>query len=151
MARQKSLNERRIYFDTQIYIYFFEHDTVHGNATEEIFIFALQNNFQIIASTLLITELLVQPLRTNSKKLVRLYSNLAFHISNLHYIDMNSDIAIEAAKLRSRHNISTPDSLHLATATKVGTDYFITNDLKLKQNSTVDIFTLEEFLIHMNH
>ena len=46
-------------------------------------------------------------------------------------LSMPSEIYRRAAKLRARHNLKTPDALHLATAQYHGCTAFWTNDNRL--------------------
>ena len=40
-------------------------------------------------------------------------------------------MAAQAAALRARHGLRTPDAIHCATAIHAGCDAFLTNDAKL--------------------
>lgn len=52
--------------------------------------------------------------------------------NNLSIIDVDYKIADIASRLRANYNIKTPDAIILATGISMNVDYFITNDIKLK-------------------
>lgn len=52
--------------------------------------------------------------------------------NNLSIIDVDYKIADIASRLRANYNIKTPDAIILVTGISMNVDYFITNDIKLK-------------------
>ena len=52
--------------------------------------------------------------------------------NNLSIIDVDYKIADIASRLRANYNIKTPDAIILATGISMNVDYFIPNDIKLK-------------------
>lgn len=52
--------------------------------------------------------------------------------NNLSIVDVDYKIADIASRLRDNYNIKTPDAIILATGISMNVDYFITNDIKLK-------------------
>ena len=55
--------------------------------------------------------------------------------NNLSIIDVDYKIADIASRLRANYNIKTPDAIILATGISMNVNYFITNDIKLKNVS----------------
>ena len=51
---------------------------------------------------------------------------------NLSIVDVSFGISDIAAKLRAEYSIKTPDAIILATGIGMKVDYFITNDIRLK-------------------
>lgn len=59
-------------------------------------------------------------------------------------LDMNKEIAIMAAKVRSDYGIKAPDAIHLASAINAGANVFITTDKRLPRkigNLTVKVLS----------
>lgn len=59
-------------------------------------------------------------------------------------LDMNKEIAIMAAKVRSDYDIKAPDAIHLASAINAGANVFITTDKRLPRkigNLTVKVLS----------
>lgn len=52
--------------------------------------------------------------------------------NNLSIVDVDYKIADIASRLRANYNFKTPDAIILATGISMNVDYFITNDIKLK-------------------
>ena len=52
--------------------------------------------------------------------------------NNLSIVDVDYKIADIASRIRANYNIKTPDAIILATGISMNVDYFITNDIKLK-------------------
>ena len=53
-------------------------------------------------------------------------------------------IAEEAARMRSRHNLGTPDAIQLATALHEGAKWFFTNDTQLPSITPLSILLLDQ-------
>lgn len=76
-------------------------------------------------SVLLLTELLVKPVRQNDQtQLV----DLRLLLSHLQLHDVTAQVAGLAVDLGARYRLKTVDAVHLATAVIVGADRFITNN-----------------------
>lgn len=53
-------------------------------------------------------------------------------------------VAEQAALLRAKYNLRTPDAVQLATAVEVRADYFFTNDDRLKLVREITVVTLSD-------
>lgn len=65
---------------------------------------------------------------------------------NLVIKDIDKNVSILAAKLRSDYKLKTPDAIYAATGIVERADYFITNDLKLKNIREICVITLDELI-----
>ncbi|NCN58975.1 VapC toxin family PIN domain ribonuclease [Candidatus Roizmanbacteria bacterium CG22_combo_CG10-13_8_21_14_all_38_20] len=140
MEARKSINEvDRVYLDTSIYIYLFENNPRFAADSEQIFLDLVQQQTTIIASTLLITELLVAPIKEKQLELARIYKYLDDHIPGLEFIPLTREISILSAELRAKYNLKTPDAIHLATALATNTQLFITADKKIKNIKEIKV------------
>lgn len=129
----------KIYLDTNIYIYFFEDNPHYANQIEQLLILITKKNATLVVSTLLLSEILVSPYKTNNKKLLQLYQNIDQTISNLNFIPLHKKIADKAAFIRAKYGIKTPDAIHLATAIEQQVDIFITADQQLRKVKEIKI------------
>ena len=100
--------------------------------------------FQTSVITLL--EVLVLPMRENEHKLVEEYQNILCNSPSIDIIDLTIDIAIKAASLRAKYGLKTPDSIQVATALIASSEYFLTNDIRLKAISEIKILILDEII-----
>jgi predicted nucleic acid-binding protein len=88
---------------------------------------------QAITSALTLTEVLVHPWRRGDQRLVQQYSRILLHARNLTTVSVSSEIAVEAARIRSDTGVKVPDAIHLANALLGGAKFFLTNDGDLVQ------------------
>ncbi len=123
--------DERLFLDTCVLIYFFEGNDEFGPAAKQLLEKVEKGDLAAYISTLTLTELLTGPYRAKKDLLALEYHALLFHFPNLSLVDINADIAVEAARIRGTYNYSTPDSLLLSAALQVKATAFITTDRKL--------------------
>lgn len=58
-------------------------------------------------------------------------------------------VAEEAARLRARHNLRTPDAIQLATAIRSGASSFLTNDRHLPKLAPLNLLLLDQLMSTM--
>ncbi len=133
---------KRVFLDTCILIYFLEDHKDFGQPTKELFEQVEEGLIDAEMSVLTMTELLTGPYRAKNDLLALEYHALLCYFPNLQMIDINLDIAVEAARIRSDYNFAGPDSLLLASALHTGADAFITNGQKLLQFPELKVFEL---------
>lgn len=56
-------------------------------------------------------------------------------------------LAEQAADLRARYNLRTPDAVQIATAIDTGCDAFLTNDIALKRVTEICVIVLSELTL----
>lgn len=78
-----------------------------------------------VGSVLLVPEVLSKPLRDGDVQNVLKLSQL---LARLDLRPVDRATAEQAAILRARYNLRTPDAIHLATAIGMGAQRFITNN-----------------------
>ena len=133
------LNLSRVYLDTCLVIYFVESHVRFDPVITEAIQKATDSLFFI--SPLVELEALIVPLRENNLLLVQRYEMFFNQYARL---DIPSVVYRQAAELRARHSLKTPDALHLATALYHGCSKFWTNDNRLQRvisNYAVNICT----------
>lgn len=97
------------------------------------------------ASTIVLLEVLVKPLREHDEALTREYQETLLH-SRLRLVTVTATIAQEAARLRARYRLKTPDAIHIATALVHRVDALLTNEPAWKRVKEVPIVVLEELI-----
>lgn len=85
---------------------------------------------RICWSPLTYMECRVKPLRDRDVMLLKKYENF-FELPDNIYLGIEYSTFKRAAELRARHDLKTPDALHLATAIEGGCEEFWTNDHRL--------------------
>ena len=142
MGLIKYLYGKKIFLDTAPLIYYIEENNAYVQKLNELF--EVKNRCRFVTSVITLTEVLVMPLRERNTELAKQYENILTHAENFDIYEINVQIAKETAQLRAKHKIKTPDAIQLATAQYCSADYFLTNDLKLKSVSQLNIITLND-------
>ncbi len=107
---------KKIALDTNLFIYVFEQHPEFGGKTKAI-LEHIENGFvDAVASAVSLTEILVKPIREGNLTLEKQYKLLFSHFPNLTILPIDNVVTEQAAYLRGKYNIKTPDALILATA-----------------------------------
>lgn len=123
---------KTILLDTNCFIYYFEDKPDYSNKLEKVFINIQSGKNIACMSIVSFMEILVKPKKENNVFIENRYKLMLTNYPNLSIIDMNYKIADIASRLRANYNIKTPDAIILATGIAKDVDYFITNDIRLK-------------------
>jgi predicted nucleic acid-binding protein len=135
---------RKLGVDTAPFIYYVENHPVYSSKVDKIFEFAEDNNIKIISSIITLTEVLTKPIQLSDTLLEKDYRDLLTDSDEVELFSINKSIAEEAANLRARYQLRTPDALHLATAIETKCDAFLTNDKGFKKVLGIRILILDE-------
>jgi predicted nucleic acid-binding protein len=119
----------RIFWDTNIYIYFFEDHGLQGKSARGLRERMLQRGDQLITSAMSVGEILVKPRERQDLNLCRQYEAAITSTALVLPFDLNA--ARRFSVLRLDRSLRAPDAIQLACAATVGTDLFITNDDRL--------------------
>jgi predicted nucleic acid-binding protein len=118
----------RIALDTVSFIYFLERHPTYYRPAKDLFERIEKGKIEAVASTLVLTELLVPAFREEDSSSAHEVFRLLAHFPHLKLIEVTANIAFEASRLRAESSLRTPDALHLATALMQKVDWFVTND-----------------------
>ncbi|MBL7727622.1 MAG: type II toxin-antitoxin system VapC family toxin [Dinghuibacter sp.] len=135
---------KTLFLDTAPLIYFIEGHSEYQDKLLNLFISADKGEFSFISSTLTLLEVLVKPIKDGRKDIVEQYTAFLTSARGIDLFDINVGIAKEAAYLRARYNLRTPDSIQIATALVIGADYFITNDNRLTSVTELQVVVLSD-------
>ncbi|KAM3092917.1 type II toxin-antitoxin system VapC family toxin [Phormidesmis sp. 146-12] len=105
-----------------------------------------RSDFQVVTSTLTLTEVLVHPLRAGNIELVEQYRDIILDQESLTTVSISAEIAEVAAQLRATRNLRTPDAIQVATAIREGATFFLTNDRRLSTVPDLEVLVLNELL-----
>jgi predicted nucleic acid-binding protein len=133
--------------DSSTFIYYIEKHPTYFNLTKAFFEYVSRGDLEILASTLTLTEVLMKPIQAQNTRLQTEYGDLLLNTQNVATVVVDKTVAIEAAELRARHNLKTPDALHVASALVAGCDAFLTNDSGIKRVTEITVLTLDELEI----
>lgn len=135
---------QRILLDTSVWIYHFEQNATFGEAAGYVIEQLEAGRFQGVASELTLLELIVKPLQLGRQDAADDYETLLCYFPNLTLEPVTRAILLEAAALRARYRLRTPDAIHLATGFTSGTTLAITNDESWRHVAGIDTLLLTD-------
>lgn len=148
MTPQPLRGHRRVLIDSSVWIYHFEQHAKFG-AGAGLAIEALEEGaFHGISSELTLLELTVRPLQLGRQDVADEYELLLSYFPNLQLEPVTRDVLLDAATLRARHRLRTPDAILLATGIRCGATAAITNDAgwRVCQPSGIEAILLSELM-----
>jgi predicted nucleic acid-binding protein len=137
------LQGQTVGLDTAPLIYFIEQNGVYLELVHAFFWAMSQGEFQVVTSTLTLTEVLVHPLRSGNVELAEQYRDIILDQENLVTVPVSVEIAEVAAQLRATQNLRTPDAIQIATAMQRGATFFLTNDARLAAVPDLEVLVLD--------
>lgn len=114
--------------DTVILIYFLEKHPTYYPAVEQLFRRIEEGRLSAVMATLVLSELLVPAYRAGEVERAQKVTRILENFPHLEIVPLTSEIAADAARLRARYGIRTPDAIHAATALAAGAACLVTND-----------------------
>jgi predicted nucleic acid-binding protein len=121
-------HHKRVLIDTSIWIYHFEQHPQLAAAAGEIIENLEEGKFRGVASELTLLELTVKPLQLGRQDVADDYEVLLDYFPNFELVPISREILLEAAALRARQRLRTPDAIQIATALRTGATLAVTND-----------------------
>jgi predicted nucleic acid-binding protein len=102
--------------------------------------------FRGIASELTLLELTVRPLQLGRQDAADDYETLLSYFPNLDLEPITRLILLEAAGLRARYRLRTPDAIQLATGLIGGATLAITNDEAWRKLPMIETIVLADMI-----
>lgn len=146
MELSRLLKGKTVFIDTAPLIFFIEKNPRYSAIIKPAVALIDSGQAKGLTSTITLLEVLVLPLRDGNKKLADAYRSILLSSKNLETCEISNAISEKAAVLRAKYGFKTPDSIQLATAIIRRVDYFLTNDLALKQVKEIKVVVLEDFI-----
>lgn len=103
-----------------------------------------KGNFSFVTSSVTLLEVVVKPLREGQIAIAKQYRDILTTAPGIEVFDVTSAVAEQAAQLRAKYNLRTPDAIQLATSIELGADYFLTNDNRLKAVDETIVVAMSE-------
>ncbi|MCK6509189.1 PIN domain-containing protein [Myxococcota bacterium] len=139
-------NVTRLGFDTAPLIYFVEAHATYSSVMFDVMRSIDQGSLFGVTSVLTLLELLTKPIQQGDLALQNEYVELLTTASGFEVIDITPNVAQDAARLRVRYRLKTPDALQIAVAVVSGCQAFITNDSTFRRVGEMRVFLLDDFL-----
>jgi predicted nucleic acid-binding protein len=121
-------HHQRVLIDTSIWIYHFEQHPQLAAAAGKIIGSLEAGEFRGVASELTLLELTVRPLQLGRQDVADDYEVLLDYFPNFELEPISREILLEAAALRGRQRLRTPDAIQIATGLRTGATLAVTND-----------------------
>jgi len=128
--------------DTAIFIYFIEKHPAYMPEIAPLFEAIADGRLKAATSALTLLETLVIPLRASNTELAAEYEAILMHSQNLKFVELSVPVLRNAARLRARKKIRTPDAIQLAAAIHVNCSSFLTNDRKILSEPEIKVVQL---------
>lgn len=119
---------KRVLIDTSVWIYHFKKHPQLGPPASHVIEGLEEGRFRGIASELTLLELTVRPLQLGRQDVADDYEVLLDHFPNLELVPISREVLLDAAALRARQKLRTPDAIQIATGLRTGATLAVTND-----------------------
>ncbi len=120
----------RIFWDTNLFIYFLEGNDELSRATKHLRRSMLARGDQLLTSALTLGEIVVKPLERGDSARCRKYEEVIPRAALL--LPFDAKAAWRYAAIRLDHSLRAPDAVQLACASSATVDLFVTNDRRLQ-------------------
>jgi predicted nucleic acid-binding protein len=137
---------RRVYIDTNIFIYFLDRTPGFADAASAIVVACADRQFFGVTGDAAVAEVMAGAYKADDPALAERFKQF-FHRKNfLSITGHNSEVFDAAAKLVARKRLKFIDALHVATALTAGCPFFMTNDVGIKSSDSLEVVQLGELI-----
>ena len=136
------ISGKRVYMDTNIFIYFLEQSDGYYESVAPIIKACEAGKFFGYTGDVAVAETMIQPYRQDNLSLV---ANFKAFFATENFLSIQAhDAAIFdlAAQLRAKRGIKLIDALHYATALKAGCSFFLSNDSGIKSDAHMEVIAI---------
>lgn len=126
-------NFKKVLLDSSTLIYHLEDIRPYSELTEDLFAALAAGTVGAVLSIISVTELLTKPFTENQMDRVSEFDSFVLSLPNTDLISPDYSNAREAARLRGRYGMRTPDALLLATGLGAKADALFTNDHRMRR------------------
>ena len=134
-----------VYLDASGLIYSVERIEPYRTLLQPMWEQVQGGNLAVVSSPVLVTEVLVKPLRDDNTEIELQYREL-FASNAVRLLDASYQVFEDAARLRAETGLKTSDALHDATALRAGCALFITNDTDFRRVQGLPVVVLDDLL-----
>lgn len=146
MELTEKVKGKSVGVDTSIFIYFIEKSPDYNKFLRDFFKMNENGDFEIVTSTITLLELLVMPFKQSRLDLGDKYKKILEKSGHIELINLNPEIAEISAKIKAKNGIRTPDAIQIGTSIYCNTDYFFTNDRRLKLVKEIPVIMLNDYI-----
>ena len=143
MAILDDLRGKKVYLDTNIFIYAVEDVVEYASTVSALFSLIEDGATAAFTSELTLAEVLPKPFEAGRQDIAEVYQEMLRSSSWLSLVPVERSILIEAARLQGALTLRLPDAIHVATALATGCDVLLSNDQRLRAPPGVVLLGLE--------
>jgi predicted nucleic acid-binding protein len=132
MGIRQEIKGKRVYFDTNVFIYLVEGYPAFQTSLNEIRESILHQEAEMFTSELTLCEVLVMPFRLNNTEVVNIYRQLIEGSGAFNLLPTKRETYIRASLIRAQMGLKMADAIHMATAMECGCEVFVSNNAGLK-------------------
>jgi len=134
--------------DSGVLIYHLEDTEPYSELTEAAFGEVAAGTLRAVVSTVSVAEVLVKPFAEDKADVIATFERFVLSLANMSVVAPDYETSKDAARLRARYALRTPDALLVATARRHGARAFVTNDQGLRRvkGEGVMILVLDDYL-----
>lgn len=123
----------RVYWDTMLFIYLLEAHPAFGPRVQAVHQALTQQGAKLCTSVFTVGEILTMPRKTDDQKKIDLLMDYFEFSGNIQVVPFTIRTAQRYAEIRAKERVLSADAIHLASASEVQADMFMTNDRKLQR------------------
>jgi predicted nucleic acid-binding protein len=120
----------RIYWDTMLFVYWFEGHAEYSDRVQKIFTRMKERRDTLCTSIFTLGEVLTGPYRRDALDVIPRIRDF-FKPPHAEILPFTSETSERYARIRGQHRVPPADAIHLAAAACAGVDLFLTNDRPL--------------------
>ena len=132
MGLRQAIKGKRVYFDTNVFIYLVEGYAAFETSLNDIRDSIFHQEAEIFTSELTLCEVLVVPFRSNNTELVNIYRQLIQESGAFNLLPTKLETYIRGSLFRAQMGLKMADAIHMATAVEWRCEVFVSNDIGLK-------------------
>lgn len=146
MTLEKALTGvSRLFLDSAPVIYAVEKHPSFIRTIEELYRIRRENKIRFYTSPITLAECIVHPVRNSDERMLQIYRNLIQRGENTQFVQIGSEAAEIAARLRANMAISLGDALQIGSALVSGCQAILTNDRRLAKIQEIQVVVLGDF------
>ena len=133
---------KKVYLDTNIFIYIFENYPGYQAIVDALLEAIASDEIKCFTNEITLGELLVSPFKNKQQDIANQYIEMLNDQDFVSLTPTTQDLHIEAARTRANTGMKYPDAVHVASALSSGCEVFLTNDKGIKPVLGINIIQL---------
>jgi predicted nucleic acid-binding protein len=119
-----------VYWDTMLFVYWFEEHPAYGGRVRAIYARMQERKDRLCTSVFTVAETLVGPYKRGAQEVAD-RMRAGFRPPFVEILPFADEAVEQYARVRAGLGVSPADAIHLACAAQAGVDLFLTNDSEL--------------------